>query len=80
MRQLPHRAMAVLFATCLLASPRARNRSGLAGELRCLDKMVLSERAADHPFCISTRVRNWHKADIDFDAEHVRFRGQSGHL
>jgi catechol 2,3-dioxygenase-like lactoylglutathione lyase family enzyme len=22
----------------------------------------------------------WHKADIDFDAEHVRFRGQSGHL
>jgi hypothetical protein len=23
-------------------------------------------------------VRYWHKADIDFDAEHVRFRGQSG--
>ena len=22
----------------------------------------------------------WHKADIEFDAEHVRFRGQSGHL
>ena len=25
-------------------------------------------------------VRFWHKADIEFDAEHVRFRGQSGHL
>jgi len=25
-------------------------------------------------------VRLWHKADIDFDDEHVRFRGQSGHL
>ena len=23
-------------------------------------------------------VRYWYKADIDFDAEHVRFRGQSG--
>ena len=22
----------------------------------------------------------WHKADIDFEAEHVCFRGQSGHL
>jgi hypothetical protein len=26
-----------------------------------------------------TNVRYWHKADIDFDAEHVCFRGQSGH-
>ena len=26
-----------------------------------------------------TNVRYWHKADIDLDAEHVRFRGQSGH-
>jgi len=26
------------------------------------------------------QVRYWHKADIDFDAEHVCFRGQSGHL
>jgi hypothetical protein len=25
-------------------------------------------------------VRFWHKADIEFDAEHVRFREQSGHL
>jgi hypothetical protein len=24
-------------------------------------------------------VRYWHKADIDFDAEYVRFQGQSGH-
>ena len=24
-------------------------------------------------------VCSWHKADIDFDAEHVCFRGQSGH-
>ena len=28
----------------------------------------------------STHVRLWHKADIEFDAEHVRFRGQNGHL
>jgi hypothetical protein len=25
-------------------------------------------------------VSSWHKADIDFDAEHVRYWGQSGHL
>ena len=25
-------------------------------------------------------VRSWHLADIDADGEHVRFRGQSGHL
>jgi hypothetical protein len=24
-------------------------------------------------------VRSWHSADIDFDAENIRFRGQSGH-
>jgi hypothetical protein len=29
---------------------------------------------------LMSQVRYWHKADIDFDAEHVRFRGQSGHL
>jgi hypothetical protein len=27
----------------------------------------------------SINVRYWRKADIDFDAEHVRFRAQSGH-
>ena len=24
---------------------------------------------------VSKHVRSWHKADIEFDAEHVRFRG-----
>jgi hypothetical protein len=28
---------------------------------------------------LASDVRFWHKADIDFDAEHVCFRGQSGH-
>ena len=28
---------------------------------------------------LSDCVCFWHKADIDFDAEHVCFRGQSGH-
>ena len=40
------------------------------------------ERCQDHGSWAKSRslsIRYWHKADIDLDAEHVRFRGQGGY-
>jgi hypothetical protein len=40
--------------------------AALAGKLRCLDEQVLSERAADHPFCISTSRSSTRGVSPDF--------------
>jgi predicted ferric reductase len=37
--------------------------AALAGEFRYLDEQVLSERAADHPFCISTSRSSTRESD-----------------
>jgi hypothetical protein len=52
-------------------------RNGHGGSKPCLESdrggREMGRRA-------SVNVCLWHEADIGFDAEHVRFRGQTGHL
>ena len=61
---------------CLPGLPCIPARSDRSPALR----IATSDCRADLTLKADGNVRFWHKADIDFDAEHVRFRGQSGHL
>ncbi len=42
-----------------------------------MERQTIGQRSKfDHAF----DVRFWHLADIDFDAQHVRLLGESGHM
>jgi len=66
----------------LIIQPDARDgvgEMGVRGDLPATRGVKqTSNRVRRCPLTAAQNVCLWHKADIDFDAEHVRFRSESG--